>query len=62
MAQLVERSLPTPVIRGSNLVIGRQLYLLATVLNKIDRKDKNKEKEAGNGFIFNKNTLKVTRS
>ena len=37
MAQLVERSLPSPVIRGSNLVIGRQFYLLATVLNKIDR-------------------------
>ena len=39
VAQLVERSLPTPEVRGLNPVIGKLLYW----------KDENKEKEAGNG-------------
>ena len=45
VAQLVERSLPTPEIRGSNPNFGK-LYLPI-----VNRKDKNKEKEAGNGPI-----------
>ena len=43
VAQLVERSLPTPEIRASNPVIGNYI-LLSTVLN-LYWKDKNKEKE-----------------
>ena len=37
VAQLVERSLPTPEVRGSNPVIGKNLlniYLLSTVLKR----------------------------
>ena len=45
VAQLVEQSLPTPEIRGSNLNIDK-FYLAIIHLN---RKDKNKEKEARNG-------------
>ena len=49
VAQLVERSLPRSEIHGSNVCIGKnflvQLYI---------RKDKNKEKEVGNG-PFKKN-------
>ena len=44
VAQLVERLLPTPEIPISNLNIGK-LFLPIVHLN---RKDKNKEKEAGN--------------
>ncbi len=43
VAQLVEQSLPKPEIRGSNPNIGK-LYLPI-----VNRKDENKEKEAGNG-------------
>ena len=43
-SQLMNRSLPTPEVRGSNPVI----CLLSTIL-----KDKNKEKEAGNGPLKN---------
>ena len=43
VAQLVERLLPIPEIRGSNPVNGK-FYLLSAIL-----KSKNKEKEAGNG-------------
>ena len=46
MAQLVEQSLPTPKIFGSNPVIGK-FYLLSTILKGV-----NNEKEAGNGPIF----------
>ena len=45
VAQLVERWLTTPEIHGSNLNIGK-FYLPIVNLN---RKDENKEKEAGNG-------------
>ena len=45
VAQLVERSLPTPKIRGLNPNFGK-LYLSIVHLN---RKDENKEKEAGKG-------------
>ena len=45
VAQLVVRSLPIPEIQGSNPNIGK-FYLPIVHLN---RKDENKEKEAGNG-------------
>ena len=45
VTQLVEGLLPTPEIRGSNPNIGK-FYL--SIVN-LERKDKNKEKEAGNG-------------
>ena len=41
--QLVERSLPTPEIRGSNRDIGK-LYLLSTIL-KLCGKDENEIKK-----------------
>ena len=44
VARLVERSLPTPEICGSNLDIGQNF-----VYHLYSRKDKNKEKEARNG-------------
>ena len=52
VAQLVEWSLPTPVIGGSNPDVGDILSTNCTI-----EKDENKEKEAGNGpslknFIF----------
>ena len=55
MAQLVERLLLIPEVRGSNPVIGKKIFksnigLLSTVYCK----DKNKEKEAGNGPFFKK--------
>ena len=53
VAQLVERSLPTPEIRGSNLNIGK-FYLPIIHLN---RKDKNKGKEARNGPSLKKGCL-----
>ena len=46
MAQLVERSLPKREIRGLNPVLGKTLSRNCTIKY---RKDKNKEKEAGNG-------------
>ena len=45
VAKLVERSLPTPEVRGSNPVIGEIVYC------QLNRKDENK-KEAGNGPYF----------
>ena len=45
MAQLVERSLQIPEIRGLNPVIGKAL----STKFLYHRKDENKEKEAGNG-------------
>ena len=45
MAELVERSLPTPEICGSNPNFGKVLSTNC----KLNRKDENKEKEAGNG-------------
>ena len=50
VAQLVERSLPTPEVRGSNLVIGTLLYYLYAI-NCIGN-SKNEEKEAGNGPVY----------
>ena len=45
VAQLVEWLLPTPEIRGSNSNISKVLSNNC----KLNRKDKKKEKEAGNG-------------
>ena len=45
VAQLVEQSLLTPEICGSNPNISKVLSTNC----KLNRKDKNKEKEAGNG-------------
>ena len=47
VAQLAERSLPTPEIRGSNPDISNILNIFICQL--LSRKDENKEKEAGNG-------------
>ena len=48
VAQLVEPSLPTPKISGSNTDIGN--FFLPIVLFNV--KDKNKEKETGKGPSF----------
>ena len=50
--QLVERSLPTPEVHGSNPVIGKKIHLMFSV-NCIE-KTKIKKKEAGIGPFFNK--------
>ena len=58
MAQLVERLLPIPEVRGSNPVIGKiYIHHLLTV-NCIEKK-KTKKKEAGNG-PFKKRTSAIT--
>ena len=59
VAQLVERSLPTPEIRGSNPVIGKLLYQTFNCLSTVSciEKTKLKKKEAGNGpFLKEKKT------
>ena len=58
MAQLVERSLPTPNVRGSNPVIGKIdiEHFLSTVL----KRRKEKKKEAGDGPLIFYNDLKNT--
>ena len=45
VAQLVERSLPTPEIRGSNPDIGN-ISNVKFIFQLLSRKDENKEKEA----------------
>ena len=58
VAQLVERLLPIPEVRGSNPVIGKiYIHHLLTV-NCIEKK-KTKKKEAGNG-PFKKRTPAIT--
>ena len=55
VAQLVERLLPIPEVRGSNPVIGKNLFKLnISLLSTLYWKDENKEKEAGNGPLFKK--------
>ena len=49
VAQLVERSLLIPEVRGSNPVIGKNLFIYWTIVYCQLCKDKNKEKEAENG-------------
>ena len=54
MAQLIERSLPTPVVHGSNPVISKKLFILNIhLLSTVYWKDENKEKEAVNGPFKN---------
>ena len=58
MAQLVDRLLPIPEVRGLNPVIGKTLFILnICLLSTVYRKDENKEKEAGNGPFFKKRIL-----
>ena len=52
VAQLVEQLLPIPEVRGSNPVIGKNLYW--TSYCQLYWKDENKEKEAGKGQFFEK--------
>ena len=49
VAQLAERSLPTPEIRDSNPDIGNEIFIDVFICQLLYRKDENKEKEAGNG-------------
>ena len=53
VAQLVERSLPIPEVRGSNPVISKNLFILnICLLSTVYWKDENKENEAGDGPFF----------
>ena len=55
VAQLVERSLPIPEVRGLSPVIGKNLLISNIfILSTVYWKDENKEKEAGNGPFFKK--------
>ena len=56
VAQLVERSLPTPEICGLNPGIGK-FFINQIIYQVYHRKDENKEKEAGNGPSFKKGRL-----
>ena len=58
MAQLLERSLPIPEVCGLNPVIGK-IYLNIEHLFTVNcvLKRQNKEKEAGNGPFFKKNSV-----
>ena len=51
VAQLVEHSLLTPEVRGSNPVIGKFYIKHLFTFNCRYWKDENKEKEAGNGHL-----------
>ena len=53
VVQLVERSLPTAEVRGSNPVIGKLLYR-TFIYCQLYWKDENKEKEAENGPFLKK--------
>ena len=59
VAQLVERSLPIPEVRGSNPIIRKIYFFLLNIclLSTVYRKGKNKEKEAGDGRFFKKVVL-----
>ena len=53
VAQLVERSLWKPEVRGLNPVIGKNLFKFNIfLLSTVYWKDENKEKEAGDGVFF----------
>ena len=56
VAQLVERSLPTPEVCGSNPVIVTYLYW-TFVYCQLYWKDKNKEKRPGMAHFFKKNSV-----
>ena len=49
VAQLIEQALPIPEVHGSNLVIGKKLYIEHLFTVNCIEKTKIKEKEAGNG-------------
>ena len=51
VTQLVERSLPTPEVRGSNPIIGK-LLCGTFVYSQLYWKDGNKQKEAGNSALL----------
>ena len=58
VAQLVERSLPIPEVRGSNQVFGKNLFILnICLLSIVYWKDENEEKEAGNGPFLKKRLM-----
>ena len=61
MAQLVERSLPIPQIRGLIPVIGKKLFIYWTFVycQLCIEKTKIKKKEAGNGPFLKKNKSKL---
>ena len=55
VAQLVERSLQIPEVRGSNPVISKNLLIsIICLLSTVYWKDKNEEIEAGNGPFLKK--------
>ena len=63
VAQLVERLLSKPEIRGSNPVIGKNLFISnICLLSTVYWKDENKEKETGNGPFFLKKRKKDNNS
>ena len=60
VAQLVERSLPIPEVRGSSPVIGKNLLISnICILSTEYWKDENKEKEARSGPFFFKKKVSV---
>ena len=63
VAQLVERSLPIPEVRGSNPVIGKNLFIYWTFVccQLCIEKTKIKEKEAMNGPFFLKYPPRLKR-
>ena len=56
MAQLVKRSLPIPEVRGSNPVIGKNLFYIEHLFTVNCVLKRRKEKEAGDG-PFKKKSL-----
>ena len=46
---MIEQALPIPEVHGSNLVIGKKLYIEHLFTVNCIEKTKIKEKEAGNG-------------
>ena len=57
MAQLVEWSLPRPVVHGLNPVIDKLLHRAFLLYCQLYLKGKNKEKEARNGPFLKKQAL-----
>ena len=56
VAQLVERSLPIPEVRGSNPVIGKNLYWTFVYCQLCIKKTKIKKKRPGMAHFFKKKT------
>ena len=52
VAQLVERPLLIPEVRGSNPLIGKNLYIEHLFTVNCIEKTKMKKKEAGTGHLF----------